>query len=106
MVTASYLATACLKRLSEDEVEDYPEACRALSEDFYVDDFLGGPTTLSSAFKQRDDLITILKGAGMELCKWLSNEPNLLSGVFILPNNDNQNPLGSSQNVTKVLGLW
>jgi len=42
VVTASYLATACLKKLSEEQSSTFPEACQALSRDFYVDDFLDG----------------------------------------------------------------
>jgi len=47
----------------------HPEACRALNQDFSVD-FLGGAASLSEALKLLDDLITVLKKAGMELCKW------------------------------------
>lgn len=58
VITASYLATACFKKLSE-EVQNYPEACLALSRDFYVDDFLGGASSKDSVLKLLDDLINV-----------------------------------------------
>jgi len=47
----------------------YPDACRALSKYFYVDDFLGGAPTIQEALSLRDDLISVLKTAGLELGK-------------------------------------
>lgn len=104
-MTASYLATACLKRLSEEKSADFPEACQALGRDFYVDDFLGGAMSKQAAFKLRDDLITILKSAGLDLCKWSSNDPDLLIGVEAAPDSNNELDLHCTENVTKILGL-
>lgn len=106
VVTASYLATACLKKLSDEESSKFPEACQALSRDFYVDDFLGGAMSKHAALKLRDDLITILKSAGLELCKWSSNDPDLLIGVEAAPGTKNELDLHYVGNVTKILGLY
>jgi len=106
IVTASYLATACLQKLSEQESSKFPEACQALSRDFYVDDFLGGAMSKRSALRLRDDLITILRGAGLELCKWSSNDPDLLLGVEAVPSANNGLDLQYTENVTKILGLY
>jgi len=106
VVTASYLATACLKRLSEEEASKFPEACQALSRDFYVDDFLGGAVSKQAALKLRDDLIIILKSAGLELCKWSSNEPDLLIGVEAAPSTNNELDLHCTEKITKILGLY
>jgi len=106
VITASYLATACLSKLSDDEALRFPEACRALKRDFYVDDFLGGAESISEALKLRDDLITVLQKAGMELCKWSSNDPRLLENVdiaTIVSINDNINDI---KNTTKILGMY
>lgn len=61
VITASYLPTVCLNKLLNDKAYRYPEACRALNQDFYVDDFLGGAASLSEALKLLDDLITCEK---------------------------------------------
>lgn len=51
VMTASYLATACFRKLSEEKSSTFPEACRALIRDFYVDDFLGGAASKQVALK-------------------------------------------------------
>jgi len=38
-VPASFLATACLRKISEQETS-YLKACEAIRNDFYMDDFL------------------------------------------------------------------
>jgi hypothetical protein len=101
IITSSYLATACLNKLSEEETLRYPEACHALSRDFYVDDFLGGAASIPEALKIRDELITILRTAGLELCKWASNEPRLLDGVDALIKSNSE-----AEKITKILGLY
>jgi len=105
VITASYLATACLNKLSNDEAYRYPEACRALNQDFYVDDFLGGAASLSEALKLRNDLITVLKKAGMELCKWSSNDYRLLKDVNGT-NSSGTNNFTDKENTTKILGMY
>lgn len=41
-VPASYLATACFKRLAEIYQDQYREAATVIVRDFYMDDNLGG----------------------------------------------------------------
>lgn len=106
VITASYLATACLKKLSEEEAPNYPEACLALSRDFYVDDFLGGAASKNAALKLRDDLINVLAKAGMELCKWSSNQPDLLSTVNTASKSTSEHSWGSEEKIIKILGLY
>ncbi|GBM55083.1 hypothetical protein AVEN_55968-1 [Araneus ventricosus] len=75
--SAPYLATRVLQQLLSDEQDNYPLAAAA-GKDFYVDDILSGTEDLSSAFELQDQLINLLKSAGMELHKWSSNNPLLL----------------------------
>lgn len=84
VITASYLAIACLRELAEEEAQNHPEARQALSRDFYVDDFLGGATSKRNALKFRDNLIAVLPKSGLKLCKWSSNHPDLPYGVDAL----------------------
>lgn len=78
VITASYLAKACLRELAENESTCYPEACQALIHDFYMDDFLGGTMTKTEVLKFRENLTTVLEMAGLELGKYSSNSPELI----------------------------
>jgi hypothetical protein len=94
------------QKLADEEKHTYPVACNAIKTDFCVDDYLSGAVTISDALILRDQLINVLKGAGFELRKWTSNEPELLSNIS---NTDNvhmqvlDNEYGS---VIKILGLY
>lgn len=99
------MATACIGKLSSDEALRFPEACRALKHDFYVDDFLGGAGSISEALKLRDDLITVLQKAGMELCKWSSND-HRLENVDTATNVNANDNLIDVDNTTKILGMY
>jgi hypothetical protein len=46
---ATFLATRCLKQLTEDETTNYPEARRVAAYDFYVDDTITGAEDLHQA---------------------------------------------------------
>ncbi|KAL4122796.1 hypothetical protein QTP88_015071 [Uroleucon formosanum] len=81
VVTASYLATGCLRKLSEEDCGRYPDACRAIGQDFYMDDLLSGADTKENAIQLRNDIITILNSAGFELNKFSSNAPELVRGL-------------------------
>lgn len=104
-VPASYLATACLKKLSEIEYDNYPTIAPVIARDFYMDDFLGGAATKRAATELRDGIIAILSTAGLELGKWASNEPDLINDV-----SDIENHLTKIQDInntaTKILGLY
>jgi len=63
----SFLATACLNRLAEDEYNNYPNACSVIKRDFYMDDYLGGANTKKGAIKLRDELRHILQKGGFYL---------------------------------------
>lgn len=106
VITASYLATACIGKLLSDEALRFPEAFRALKHDFYIDDFLGGAGSISEALKLRDDLITVLQKAGMELCKWSSYDHRLLENVDTAINVNANDNLIDVKNTTKILGMY
>ena len=57
---------------------DDERVTRALVNDFYVDDFLSGSTSLVEAEELQDRLIKTLDGAKMQLRKWVSNHPRLI----------------------------
>ncbi|XP_050063272.1 uncharacterized protein LOC114130946 [Aphis gossypii] len=100
-VPASYLATACLKKLAESECDGCPEVGESIIRDFYMDDFLGGAMLKGDAIKLRDNLISIMSKAGLELRKWLSNDPELIADVH----SDNNSIRSMGEQMTKILGL-
>ncbi|XP_050535103.1 uncharacterized protein LOC126902121 [Daktulosphaira vitifoliae] len=102
--SAPYLATACLKKLAEENSKKYPLASQAIISDFYVDDYLGGANTIEEAENLRDQIITITNSAGFPLRKWISNEPSLLSSISNI-NNDPHCVLNMDGSAIKTLGL-
>ncbi|XP_029348389.1 uncharacterized protein LOC115034949 [Acyrthosiphon pisum] len=102
-VPASFLATACLRKISELE-SSYVKACEAIRNDFYMDDFLSGAETKEEAIKLRDEVILIMKKAGMTLRKWSSNEPSIVS---CMSEKENANEcIFEEESITKILGLY
>lgn len=59
-VPASYLATSCLKVLSEIMCEKYLEAASSIGRDFYMDDFLDGTETREEAIILLNSLVTVM----------------------------------------------
>jgi len=101
---ASFLVTACLNKLVDSEFKVHPEACIALKRDFCVDDFLSEASTVKDAMLSRNQLILLLKSAGFELRKWISNDPVLLSDT---PDKENVHMqiLDLENSTTKIYGL-
>lgn len=85
LASAPYLATRCLLQLAIENQEQYPEACRMLRNDFYIDDLLSGGDCVSTLKKIKIDLTDILHSAGFTLHKWNSNESSIVNNYFKLP---------------------
>lgn len=105
-MTSSYLATACLENLAEQNNDKYPRACRAIRQDFYMDDLLTGANTIKETLRLRDDLRTILSSAGFELRQWSTNEPVLLNGLINTNLSCMENIINDKEQITKILGIY
>ncbi|XP_053698734.1 uncharacterized protein LOC128745682 [Sabethes cyaneus] len=79
--SAPFLVTRVLKKLAEDENENYPAAAKATCEDFYVDDFYSGADSIERAVTLRQQIDAMFSSAGMKLRKWASNETAALEGM-------------------------
>ncbi|XP_058449319.1 uncharacterized protein LOC131429285 [Malaya genurostris] len=90
--SAPFIAARCLKQLAIDFEHKYPEACRIIQKDFYMDDALTGHNQLEKLIEIKDQLIEIMSSAKFELHKWRSNEQSLAD-------NENESEIG------KILGL-
>ena len=70
-----------LLQLAFDDGETYPLAQRALRENFYVDDFIGGVNSENEALQLQMELIQVLRKGGFELKKWCSNKTSIMKAV-------------------------
>ncbi|GFW55351.1 uncharacterized protein TNCV_117351 [Trichonephila clavipes] len=84
-----------------DDGDKYPLAAEVIMSDVYMDDLLTGADDLESGRKLQVQLVSMLKGAGMELHKWSASNPLLLP-VSICQVKDLSY---SSSTETKTLGL-
>ncbi|GFV21173.1 uncharacterized protein TNCV_4268061 [Trichonephila clavipes] len=99
--SASYLATRSLKQLAIDCGDKYLLAADVIIIDVYMDDLLTGADDLESGRKIQVQLISMLKGAGMELHKWSASNPLLLPDSMCQVKDLSY----SSSTETKTLGL-
>ncbi|GFT34656.1 uncharacterized protein TNCV_1535961 [Trichonephila clavipes] len=81
-VSAPFLATRTLLQLSRDEEKNFPLAAHVLRENFYMDDVLCGAASLMEAKALKNQLSGILTKGGMELLKWGSSHPELISSII------------------------
>ncbi|XP_062701167.1 uncharacterized protein LOC134285118 [Aedes albopictus] len=75
---SSFIATRALKQLANDVGSKYDHAATAVTEDFYMDDFLSGEDSVAKAKILRDEVQSLMAEGGFELRKWSSNSPEAL----------------------------
>ncbi|XP_051165703.1 uncharacterized protein LOC127284351 [Leptopilina boulardi] len=78
---APFLAMRVLKQLALDEGHDFLLAVPIIQDQIYVDDCLFGGPNVMEAKQKRDQLVALLKRAGLDLRKWASNSPELLNDI-------------------------
>lgn len=104
--SSPYLAVRSLRELAVRERLHYPRAADILERDLYVDDVCTGADSVEEALSRKDELIRLLSRGGYELRKWLSNCPELLTG---LPTEYQQDPHlfenVDNPNMLSVLGI-
>lgn len=98
VASSPYLATRALNQLASDEGEKYKSAAQVIKNNFYVDDCLVSAPTERDIFQICEELVGILKLAGMELSKFNSNARFLLSDT-----SDPDVPI--DDHTTKTLGM-
>lgn len=98
-----YLAMRVLHQLAEEEKQTFPEACKIITRDFFMDDLLSGADTIEQAMVLRVQLTKICEKAGFVLRKWASNTAELLTST----ENKSSDPLLNLNQdmVTKTLGI-
>ena len=76
-----YLATQILRQAAIDHDDQHSQAARVIRETFYVDDCLTGTNTTEETIHLQQDLVELLKKAGMTLRKWRTNSPEVLATI-------------------------
>ncbi|GFQ68640.1 uncharacterized protein TNCT_672631, partial [Trichonephila clavata] len=99
--SAPYLATRSLKQLAVDDGDKYDLAADVIMSDVYMDDLLTGAGDLESGRKLQEQLVSLLRGAGMELHKCSASNPLLLPDSMC----QDKDLSYSSSTETKTLGL-
>ena len=74
-------ANYALQRTARDNVNQYPEATKAVLENFYVDDYLDSVESPERALKRSKELVHLLNLGGFKLTKFVSNVPNLADRI-------------------------
>ena len=79
---APFLAIRILQQLAQDREATRPEAAKLLRLQVYEVYVFGGADDLKSIIELRDQLIDLLKSAGMTLGKWSANDAAILHDVI------------------------
>ena len=97
--SASFLATRCLAQVAQENKSEYPIACLAIANDFYVDDLMTGSDNPNVLSKMKSDIINLLGRYGFTLHKWFSNDQTIMASRAHVSHD-----LSKSQNV-RTLGI-
>lgn len=102
--SAPFLAMMTLKKLAQDEKDQYPLASKILEQSFYMDDLVHGAHTLESANQIIKDLISLLQSGGFHLRKWIANCPEIIQNISI-QEQQSESFTFKSEHISKTLGL-
>ncbi|XP_039299275.1 uncharacterized protein LOC120355056 isoform X1 [Nilaparvata lugens] len=104
---AAFLATRTLNHLADIDCEPNSPVANAIKNDFYVDDFISGCSTVEQAIDLLRQIRDTLSNGGFELRKWLSNSNEVLNSIpEHLVETVSSKPLSdSNDSIVKALGL-
>lgn len=103
--SAPYTAIRVLHQLADDEKQNYKLAAPILKTEIYMDDVFTGGEIIELALKLRDELIGILKSAGLLLRKWASNDEQILETIPIEHRTINPSLQIAGDSSVKTLGI-
>ena len=70
-----------LQHTARDIAKEYPEAAKAVLDNFYIDDYLDSVESPERALIRSKDLVHLLHLGGFKLTKFLSNVPDLADQI-------------------------
>ena len=76
-----FVAMSCLRELGKTLQGSYPRACNFVLENFYVDDFIAGASSVEDALALINDVSLVCESGGFKLRKWVSNSEQVLEGI-------------------------
>jgi hypothetical protein len=76
-----FLATRCLKKLADDNQDQYPRADQVLRNYLYVDDLLSGTSAVKESIMVQQEISSLLQTAGFTLRKWAFNHSTFLDTI-------------------------
>lgn len=79
MSSALFLITRALQQIAQDHIEDWPDVCKIILQDFYMDDFLLEAESIQEAQKLKRMLSELLLKYDFEFRKWASNEERIIN---------------------------
>jgi hypothetical protein len=101
------LARRCLKKLADDNEQEYPRAAQVLNNDFYVDDLLSGTSTIEDALNVQKELSALFQTAGLTLRKLASNHITFLDTIPLeLQETQSKLSLDNEDSLTILGLLW
>ena len=99
-------ANYALQRTARDNVNQYPEATKAVVENFYMDDYLDSVQSPERALERSKELVHLLHLGGFKLTKFVSNVPNLADQIDGSTQSTEPKVIDSSrEDSSHVLGL-
>ncbi|XP_055840379.1 uncharacterized protein LOC129907962 [Episyrphus balteatus] len=81
MTSSAYNAVRALMQCAREAEPEFPNAAKAIMEDFYMDDCTTGADSEEQAIELSKDIDHVLRGAGFELRKWKSNSRALVKDM-------------------------
>lgn len=82
MASAPHCAVRAMQQCAEDEGEQFPQAAKVVTNDFYMDDCLTSEHEEPEAAQLCNELGQMLARGGFVLSKWHSNVPNILPSII------------------------
>ena len=99
-------ANYALQRTARDNNGQYPEATKAVLENFYMDDYLDSVESPERPLKRSKELVHLLHLGGCKLTKFVSNVPNLADQIDGSPQSTEPKVIASpKEDSSHVLGL-
>jgi len=74
---ASFIATQCLTVLADENKTKFPDASKAIKNDFYMDDLMTGCESEEECLQLQQQISFITNSAGLPLRKWCSNSSTI-----------------------------
>lgn len=78
---APFLALRVLKLIADKDCNEFASVRAALTQQTYVDDICVGADTEQEVLILQSNLLTVLKGSGLELKKWSANTSSVLNAI-------------------------